>query len=185
MISLLQNEIVAKKKWISEKEYMDVVAIAESTPGPIAINCATYVGYKMLGLLGAVIATIAIVIPSFVIILIISLFFDRFLQIELVAKAFKGIKAAVGVLILSAGIRMFVKSKKNLFFIILFVLTAAVLILINIYGFNFSTIYLIMIGGGAGILATKIGETARIAKDRKMNESGSNDCGEDKKDDLS
>ena len=81
MINLLDNEFVGRKKWIESDEFMDLVAIAESTPGPIAINCSTYIGYKREGILGALFATAGMCLPSFVIIYLISLFFDSFLSI--------------------------------------------------------------------------------------------------------
>ena len=74
MIALLEEELVSKRKWIDKEEFLDLVAIAESTPGPIAINMATYVGYKRAGFLGALFSTIGMCIPSFVIIFLISLF---------------------------------------------------------------------------------------------------------------
>ena len=87
MISLLENEFVSRKKWLGADEFADLVVIAESTPGPIAINCATYIGYKTCGVLGSIVATLGMVIPSFVIIYVISLFFNRFLGIKWVASA--------------------------------------------------------------------------------------------------
>ena len=105
MISLLDRECVERRKWLSSDEFVDLVTIAESTPGPIAINCATYVGYKHSGVLGAVGATLGMCTPSFVIIYLISLFFDSFLSIGWVAEAFRGIQACVIFLILSAGIK--------------------------------------------------------------------------------
>ena len=111
--NLLDNEFVTKKKWLEHDEFLDVVAIAESTPGPIAINSSTYVGYKIAGFWGSVFATIGVSIPSFVIIYVISLFFDRFLEFTIVANAFKGIQACVAYLILSAGIKMIKKLPKN------------------------------------------------------------------------
>ena len=101
MISILQDEFVERKKWIENDEFMNLVTIAESTPGPIAINSATYIGYKVYGLLGAVIATIGMIIPSLTIIYIISLFFNEFLTIEIISSAFKGIQVCVIFLILS------------------------------------------------------------------------------------
>ena len=95
MISLLDHEYVQRRKWIEKDEFENVVAIAESTPGPIAINCATYIGYKMAGVLGAIVATVAVCLPSFIIIYLISLFFNSFMQIELVSYAFKGIQVGV------------------------------------------------------------------------------------------
>ena len=119
MIALLENEFVEKKKWLEKDEFPDVAAIAESTPGPIAINAATYIGYQNAGVIGSMIATLGICIPSFVIIYAISLFFDAFLSLTLVAYAFKGIQICVIYLILSAGLRMFKKMKKNVFNIII------------------------------------------------------------------
>ena len=81
MIHLLENEFVTRRRWIESGEFMDLVAIAESTPGPIAINCSTYIGYKREGVLGAVFATIGMCVPSFTIIYLISLFFNSFLEI--------------------------------------------------------------------------------------------------------
>ena len=113
MISVIENECVDKKKWITHDEMMDITVIAESTPGPIAINCATFVGYKMAGFAGAVFATLGVVAPSFAIIYLNSIFLDNFLEIALVADAFQGIKAAVGILILNAAVNMMKKMKKT------------------------------------------------------------------------
>lgn len=96
MISLIENSCVEKKGWITHDEMMNVTVIAESTPGPIAINCATFVGYKQKGLIGAIAATIGMVLPSFCIIFLISMFLDNFLEIAWIAHAFVGIKIAVG-----------------------------------------------------------------------------------------
>ena len=119
MIAVFENEFVSRKNWIEQEEFTDLIAIAESTPGPIAINSATYIGYKVGGFLGSVFATLGMVLPSLIIIFIISLFFNAFLQIKIVEKAFKGIQACVAFLILSAGVKMFLKSKKNAFSIII------------------------------------------------------------------
>lgn len=83
MVALLENEFIAKKKWIDKKEFLDMIAIAESTPGPIAINSATYIGYHIAGVPGAATATLGVCIPSFVIIYLISLFFDQFFELEI------------------------------------------------------------------------------------------------------
>ena len=111
MIALIENACVEEKKWITHDEMMNITVIAESTPGPIAINCATFVGYKQKGLLGAIAATFGVVLPSFIIIYLIALYFNRFLEIAIISNAFKGIKVAVGLLILDAGINMFKKMK--------------------------------------------------------------------------
>ena len=125
MIALLENEFVEKKKYVEKDEFLDMVAIAESTPGPIAINAATYLGYKRLGLMGSLVATVGVIIPSFIIIFTISLFFDAFLSLTFVAYAFKGIQACVVYLILSAGIKLFKGLKKKTYNIIAFSLAVS------------------------------------------------------------
>ena len=104
MVALLEHEFVEKKRWLTREEFLDMVAIAESTPGPVAVNSATYIGYKLAGVAGAAASTLAVCLPSFAVIYLISLFFDRFLQLTVVANAFKGIQACVIYLILSAGV---------------------------------------------------------------------------------
>ena len=153
MIALLENEFVSKKKWIEKEEFLDMVAIAESTPGPIAINSATYIGYKMSGFLGAVSATVAVCIPSFIIIYLISLFFDAFLSLPLVAYAFKGIQVCVVYLILSAGLKMLGGIKKNAFNIVLLVAVIVCMVAFSLLAVSFSTIFYILICGALGLLA--------------------------------
>lgn len=150
MISLIESETVSKKGWLNADELLEIVAVAESTPGPIAINCATYVGYKRAGVLGSFFATLGVVLPSFLIIFAISFFIDEFLKIELVASAFKGIQAAVGVLILRAGLKMLKKAKKNFVSIVLLVFALGVTITFNLIGIKISSIYLILVGGVVG-----------------------------------
>lgn len=106
MISVMQEECVNRKKWVSDEELMNVTVMAESTPGPIAINCATYVGYRQSGMIGAVVSTLGLIIPSFCIILLLSAFLSDFLKIKIVADAFRGIKIAVGILMVDAAIKM-------------------------------------------------------------------------------
>ena len=115
MISMIENACVENKKWISHDDMMNITVIAESTPGPIAINCATFVGYKQKGLIGAIAATMGIVFPSFAIIYLIAILMDDFLEITVIANAFKGIKLAVGILILDAALKMIQKMQKNQF----------------------------------------------------------------------
>ena len=123
MINILDNEFVTRKGWLDGEEFLDLVTVAESTPGPIAINCSTYIGYKKLGFVGALVATVGMCLPSFTIIYLISLFFNRFIEIPLVASAFKGIQACVVFLVLSAGLKMLKKVKKNAFNITVMALT--------------------------------------------------------------
>ena len=113
MIGMIEDACVTKKNWISHDEMMEITVIAESTPGPIAINCATYVGYKQAKMLGAIAATLGIVLPSFLIIYFISIGFNQFLEYAWVNNAFQGIKVGVAILILDAGYKMYQKSKKR------------------------------------------------------------------------
>ena len=152
MISLIENNCVERNKWISHDEMMNITVIAESTPGPIAINAATFVGYKQAKLLGAIIATLGIVLPSFLIILLISFFFDNFLEITVIANAFKGIKIAVGLLILDAGITMIGKMQKKAFPRIIMLCAFAAMLCINIFAWNFSSIVLLLIAAVISIV---------------------------------
>lgn len=156
MIAILENEFVEKKKWITKEEFLDMVAIAESTPGPIAINSATYIGYRQAGFFGSLFSTLGVVIPSFVIIFLISLFFDEFLQFKYVQYAFKGIQACVVYLILSAGIKMLKGLKKTALNIIILVSVICLMLSISIFAWNFSSIYLILISGVIGLVAYHI-----------------------------
>ena len=114
MIPLIQKEIAENKKWITNEDILDVIAIAESTPGPIAINAATFVGYKVSGFYGALAATTGIVLPSFIIITIISFFLEQFEHIKAVQFAFNGIRVGVLVLILKALMSMYKQCPKHL-----------------------------------------------------------------------
>ena len=151
MIALLENEFVEKKKYIDKDEFLDMVAIAESTPGPIAINAATYLGYKQLGFLGSLAATIAICIPSFVIIFAISLFFDAFLSFTLVEYAFRGIQVCVIYLIFSAGLKMLKQMKKTVFSLTIVSAVALCMVAFSLFAIRFSTIFYILICGCIGL----------------------------------
>ena len=106
MIALLEEEFIQRRKWLDKDEFLDMTAIAESTPGPVAINSATYLGYKLAKVPGAATATVAVCLPSFLIIYAISLFFEQFTQLTVIVSAFKGIQVCVIYLIFSAGVRM-------------------------------------------------------------------------------
>ena len=147
MISIIEDTCVERKKWISHEEMMNMTVIAESTPGPIAINCATYVGYKLAGFAGATAATFGMVLPSFVVIFVISKFLDGFLEITLIANAFQGIKIAVGILIFDAAITMIKKMKKKVFPTVIMTCASLVMMLVNIFSWNFSSINLMLIAG--------------------------------------
>lgn len=157
MLSIIEDECVEKRKWITAEELSTVTAIAESTPGPIAINCATYTGYVQAGVPGALCATLGMILPSFVIIYLISLFFDNFLEITVVANAFKGIKIAVGILITRAALNMWKKKKKKDVWTYVIAGSAAVIMLMaSILAVNVSTIVLILVAGIWGILIYKV-----------------------------
>ena len=162
MISLIDRSCVEKKRWISHDEMMDITVIAESTPGPIAINCATYVGYKQKGLLGAVAATVGIILPSFCIIFIISSFLDGFLEIAWIAHVFMGIKIAVGILILDAAVKMISKMPKKPLPLAIMGGAFCAMMLVNIFAVRVSSITLMLI---AGILSLSIFLAKRNAGD--------------------
>ncbi len=151
MIAVLEHEFVEKNNWINREEFYDMLAVAESTPGPIAINSSTFIGYRLAGVLGSVFATIAMCLPSLIIIYIISLFFDAFLSITLVAYAFKGIQACVCYLILSAGIKMIKKLKKTALTLTLTTLTFIAYITLTLFAVKFSSIFYILIGAGVSL----------------------------------
>lgn len=168
MIPLIENEFVTKRQWITQDEFMNMVAIAESTPGPIAINSATYIGYKRNKVWGSIVATLGIVLPSFIIISIIGLVYNHFLEIKIVAAAFKGIQVCVIFLILSAGIRMLKKLEKKLFNYIVFGLVIICIILFGLFSVNFSSIYYILI---SAILSLMINLIIKIKTKEQKGES--------------
>ena len=151
MISLIETETVERKKWIAGPDLLNIIAIAESTPGPIAINSATFIGYRVAGVLGSAFATLGVVLPSFVIIFAISFFVQEFLALELVSRAFKGIQAAVTILILRAGLKMIKNLKKNVLSLVIATLSLAATVVISLFDFNFSSVFIILIGAVIGL----------------------------------
>ena len=113
MIPLIQKEAVEKHKWVTDDDILEIIAIAESTPGPIAINAATFVGYRTCGVLGSVMATLGVVLPSFVIILLLSFVLQQFQQVAAVRYAFEGIRAGVLALLVKALWTLYKKSPKG------------------------------------------------------------------------
>ena len=152
MISLLESELVAKRKWLESDEFLNVVAIAESTPGPVAINAATYVGYKLAGVWGSLSATVAVALPSFSIIFLISLFFDAFLSLKYVAYAFDGIQVCVIFLILNAGVKMLLKLERNVWNILITSAVIAAMITLSVLSIAFSSVWYILITAGLALL---------------------------------
>jgi chromate transporter len=168
MIAIIERELVEKKRWINHEEFMDLIGIAESTPGPIAINSATYIGYKVCGVLGSVFATLGVVLPSLIIIFSISLFFDAFLSLTWVGYAFRGIQACVCFLILNAGIKMFKKLKKTAFNLIITIVTVVWFLSVNLFAVNFSSVFFILIGGLVGIIIYLISYVSKREKVKKI-----------------
>lgn len=157
MISIIEDNCVERKKWITHEEMMDVTVIAESTPGPIAINCATFVGYRRGGFPGALAATFGVVLPSFVVIYLISMFLDNFLEIQIIANAFRGIKIAVGILILNAAVNMLKKMKKTKLSVSIVVCACAAMLLINVFSLKISSIALMLAAGAVGLAVFGLG----------------------------
>ena len=153
MLSLLENEFVEKKKWLTKDEFLDMVAIAESTPGPIAINSATFIGHKAAGIIGSTFATLGVVLPSFIIIYVISLFLDAFLGFTLVANAFRGIQACVVYLIGSTGIKLFKQMEKKPLPVAIMSSVLVLMVTFSIFAIKFSSIVFILISGALGVIA--------------------------------
>lgn len=157
MIALLEEEFIQRRKWLDKDEFLDMTAIAESTPGPVAINSATYLGYKLAKVPGAATATVAVCLPSFLIIYAISLFFEQFTQLTVIANAFKGIQVCVIYLIFSAGVRMLKALDKSPFAIGVFAAVMLVMVGLSLAGVSVSSILLILLSGAAGVAAWLIG----------------------------
>ena len=147
MISVIEDICVEKKKWITHEEMMDITVIAESTPGPIAINCATYVGYLQGKIPGSIVATIGMVLPSFVVIYCISRFLNNFLEYAVIARAFRGIRIGVGLLIFRVGINMAKKMKKKALPMTILGCAFAAVLVIHGFGLDISTITLMLTAG--------------------------------------
>lgn len=152
MAAVLETEFVEKRGWLTSEEFLDMLAIAESTPGPIAVNSATFLGYRMAGVTGAALCTLGVCLPSFAAIYLISLFFEQFLALRVVAAAFRGIRVCVVYLIASAGLRLLRQMKKTRLNILLaggvFVLSLA----FSLFAVRFSSIWFILLCGAAGVL---------------------------------
>lgn len=157
MIALLEEEFIQRRKWLDKDEFLDMTAIAESTPGPVAINSATYLGYKLAKVPGAATATVAVCLPSFLIIYAISLFFEQFTHLTVIANAFKGIQVCVIYLIFSAGVRMLKSLDKSPFATGVLAAVMLVMVGLSLAGVGLSSILLILLSGAAGVAAWLIG----------------------------
>ena len=153
MIPLIQHEAVEKRKWVTDEDILDIVAIAESTPGPIAINSATFVGYRAAGVVGSVCATLGVVIPSFVIILALSFVLAQFQDVQAVKYAFNGIRVGVLALLIKALWSMYKKSPKGW---VAYVIMGASLLLTAVFSVN--VIFVIIGCAVFGIVTSRIME---------------------------
>lgn len=153
MLPMLKKEVVENRGWATEEELLDYYAIGQCTPGIIAVNTATFVGFKKKKILGGIAATLGVVFPSIVIITIITLFLRNFAQIEIVRHAFAGIRVCVCVLILDAIISLGKKSLKNGFSWVIFIVAAFVTLLAGI-----SPIIIVLASGLAGLVYSKLNE---------------------------
>ena len=152
MLTLLQGELVEKRKWIDNDELMEMTAISESTPGPIAINLATYLGYSRGGFLGALLATLGVILPPFTIMFVISLFFQNLLQYEAVKYAFIGVKCGVVFLLCKVAITLIKGNKRDWLAISIFIIVTSLMVIFTVFAVNFSAIYFILIGAILGLL---------------------------------
>lgn len=162
MIAIVEDTCVNEKKWMTHEEMMELIVIAESTPGPIAINCATFAGYRRKGLPGAAAATLGIVMPSFIVIYLISMFLGNFLEIPWVAAAFRGMKVGVGVVMIRAGLGMLQKIPKNWLPRLLFCFGFGAMLLANLFAVHLSTVELMLLAGLVS-LAVSRGKEAQKA----------------------
>ena len=148
ILPLMQHEVVDVNKWISFKEFMDIVAVSQITPGPISINLATHVGYRIGGTLGSTIATTSVILPSIIIISLIVIFLKRFSKLPVVQRIFKSLRVTIVGLILAAGIVLFVK--ENFIDYKSYIIFASVLI--GGLFFKIGSITLIILSGVAGAI---------------------------------
>ena len=152
MIAIIENICVEKKNWITHDDMVNVTVLAESTPGPIAINCATFVGYKRAGLLGAIFATLGVVLPSLGIILALASVLDRLLEIRAVSSAFSGIRIAVGLLIISAAVNMLQKLKKDPFNLIMLAASCLIMLAVSLFSLKISVVALMLAAAAVGLI---------------------------------
>ena len=160
MIPIIEEEVAKKRRWVSDIEILDIIAISESTPGPIAVNTATYVGYKVSGILGSIFATLGLAIPSFVIIFVISFFYKDFMQWKPMIAIFRGLKVGVILLLISALFKLKKGVKVNFISVLLFVLALCAMLAFTIFNVNFRylSLCLILLGIIVGLVLTALGK---------------------------
>ena len=158
MITVVENACVEEKHWITHDDMMNITVIAESTPGPIAINCATFVGYKKRGFIGAAVATTGMILPSFLIIYLVARFLDSFLEISWIAHAFEGIKLAVGILIIDAGVKMLKQIPARTLPRLIMACAFSAMLLIDILALRISSIALLLIAAAVSLVLFTISQ---------------------------
>ena len=161
MIPLIESVCVDKKHWLTQEELLNMTVLAESTPGPIAINCATYAGYRTAGFWGALAATVGVIVPSFVVLYLISMFLEDFLALTVVANAFRGIKIAVGVLIFNAALRMLKKQRRDWLSVVILIASAVAILCSNIFSWGLSSIRLMLAAAAVSLTAFALGLAAK------------------------
>lgn len=170
MLPLITKETVEKHGWVDENEMGDILAISEATPGPISVNAATFIGYKVGKLFGAFCATLGLVLPSLIIIILISLVIDWFLGLEYVAYAFMGIRCAVAILIFNAAVKIYRKIEKRFIVYVLLLLGLGITIMLP----QVSSIYVLLFGGLVGgvefVISSKIAKKKQIDEEKKEDE---------------
>ncbi len=150
MLPMLQKEIIDKQHWVTEEEIMDYYAVGQCTPGVIAVNTSTFIGYKVKGIIGGIIATLGMVTPSLIIIMLIAAFLKNFTDLPMVQHAFNGIRIVVAVLVINVVIKMLKTSVKDVLSLCLFLVTLLVGLI-----FSISPLFIILVSGGLGILTSK------------------------------
>lgn len=161
MIPIIEKEVIEKRKWLKEREFLDILTISESTPGPISVNTATYVGFKVCGVLGSFFATFGLALPSFIIIYVISLFYKSFLDFYLFTAAFKGLKVSVIFLLFNAVLKLKKGVKKTPLTLTIFIITLIVMLLASFFNFSIKlfsfdislSIILILLGIIIGVIS--------------------------------
>ena len=181
MIPLISRIVVEKYHWMTEDEMVDMIAIAESTPGVIAVNLATFVGFKLNKFFGSLFATLGVVLPSFLIICLISFFYEKFIQIEVVSWAFMGIKACVAILILNAGIKLLKNVKQNVFSILVLLIAFGLCLFVP----AISTVYIILSGLIIGVAYYSIEASIKNKKQKELKEANTEQEDSEENDDLS
>ncbi|MFA6866750.1 MAG: chromate transporter [Clostridia bacterium] len=180
MISLIEKEISEKRKWVDDKEMLNILAIAESTPGVIALNSATYVGAKVGGFFGALVSSIAVMLPSIVIIIFLSRIITQFQTNQYVKWAFLGIRSAVVALILNAIFKLVKGVKKTFFSLIVFVIALTLAILSSFEIIPINIIWIIIAAALTGIIYGYFGRknnknTINIDEDKEINKTEEED----------